>query len=138
MPHAGGRPTKYIPELKPLIEEYLSECTKENMKLPTVEGLCLKLDITRETAYQWKEEHKEFSDTLEHIKVLQKEMLTEVGIFGGKEINANIVALFLKANHDMIEKSAVDVTSGGKPIPILGNVPSHNSNQEVAETTKED
>lgn len=122
MAHPGGRPTKYTPELQPLIEEYLSMCTAENMKLPTVEGLCLKLDITRETAYQWGREYPEFSDTLELIKVKQKEMLTEIGIFGGKEINANIVALFLKANHGMIETTRTEVTGKeGENLVIVTN-----------------
>jgi hypothetical protein len=108
------------------------------MKIPTVEGIALRLGVSRDTLYEWAKIHKEFSDTLGKLKMMQKEALIETGIFGGKEINQTIVALLLKVNHDMVEKTAVDVTSGGKPIPILGNVPSHNSNQEVAETTKED
>ncbi len=135
MTHPGGRPSKYVPELLIKIDEYLSEAVPENMKIPTVEGLCLKLDITRETAYQWAKIHPEISDTLELIKVKQKEYLTEIGIFGGKEINANIVALFLKANHGMIETSHTDITSGGKPIPILSkNVLPNDSDTETPKT----
>jgi DNA-packaging protein gp3 len=135
----GGRPTKYIPELIAKIDEYFEEAIPDNMRIPTVEGLCLKLDITRETAYQWGKEHKEFSDTLELIKVKQKEYLTEVGIFGGKEINANIVALFLKANHGMIETSHQDITTAGKPLPQpIIDVRSNNSDTQTSETEKKD
>jgi hypothetical protein len=128
------KPTKFTPELLAKIDVFFSEAVPTNMRIPTIEGLCLKLDISRETVYQWAKEHKEISDTLEKIRVKQKEYLTEVGIFGGKEINSNIVSLFLKANHGMVEKSAVDVTSGGKPIPILGHVSTDNSDKETPET----
>jgi hypothetical protein len=134
----GGRPTDYTPQVIEELNQYLIEATPLNMKIPTVEGIALRLGVSRDTLYEWAKIHKEFSDTLGKLKMMQKEALIETGIFGGKEINQTIVALLLKVNHDMVEKTAVDVTSGGKPIPILGNVPSHNSNQEVAETTKED
>ena len=120
--HPGGRPTKYVETLKPLIQEYLEEAIPQNMKIPTVEGLCLKLGINRDTAYAWEKEYKEFSDTLELIKTKQKEFLTEIGIFGGKEINANIVALFLKANHGMIEVTRQEITGKeGENLVIVTN-----------------
>jgi len=123
MTHPGGRPTLYTPEVITQINEYMAEAVPQNMKIPTVEGIALKLGINRDTLYQWAKDHKEFSDTLDELKLKQKEYLTEIGIFGGKEINATIVMLLLKVNHDMIEKSALDVTSGGKPVKsILGGV----------------
>lgn len=97
------KPTKYTPELIEKIHTYFEEAVPTNMRIPTVEGLALKLGINRDTLYDWEKKHKEISDTLALIKLKQKEYLTEIGIFGGKEINANIVALFLKANHGMIE-----------------------------------
>jgi len=120
MTHPGGRPTKYTPELLNLIDEFFKEAVPTNMRIPTIEGLCLKLGISRETAYAWAKEHKQISDTLELIKVKQKEYLTEVGIFGGKEINANIVSLFLKANHGMVETTRQEVTGkdGGQLVII--------------------
>jgi hypothetical protein len=95
---AGGRPTKYTKELVSAIDEFFNEAVPTNMRIPTVEGLCLKIGISRNTAYRWAKENEEFSDTLELIKVKQKEYLTEIGIFGGKEINATIVSLLLKVN----------------------------------------
>lgn len=35
-------------------------------------------------------------------------------------------------------ESKTDLTSGGKPIPILGNVSANNSNQEDSQATTED
>jgi hypothetical protein len=116
------KPTKFTPELLAKIDEFFKEAVPGNMRIPTVEGLCLKLGISRETAYAWAKIHKEISDTLELIKVKQKEYLTEVGIFGGKEINANIVALFLKANHGMIETTRQEITGKeGENLVIVTN-----------------
>ena len=133
----AGRPTKYTPEMMALINEYIAEAVPQNMKIPTVEGLCLKIGIFKDTIYKWRKRYPEIADALRQIKHLQKEHLTEIGIFGGKEINASIVSLFLKANHGMIETSRTDLTSGGKPMPILGgisDVPKNDSNKETSET----
>lgn len=120
MAHPGGRPTLYTPEAIDEINTYLKEAVPENMAIPTVEGIALRLGITRETLYEWGRVHPEFSDTLAKLKMLQKEALIKTGIFGGKEINATIISLLLKVNHDMVETTKTDITSGGKPIPIMG------------------
>ena len=106
------------------------------MKIPTVEGLCLKIGINKDTAYEWVKIHPEFSDALELCKIKQKEFLTEIGIFGGKEINASIVQLFLKVNHDMIETNRTELTGkDGGPIPILPiDVLPDDSNKETTPT----
>ena len=113
------KPTKFTPELLAKIDDFFNEAVPTNMRIPTIEGLCLKLDINRDTIYEWAKIHKEITDTLEKIRVKQKEYLTEVGIFGGKEINANIVALFLKANHGMIETNRTELT--GDPLIVIKN-----------------
>ena len=116
----AGRPVEYTPEMLDKVEEYIQEAIPQNMKIPTIEGISLKLGISRETVYDWARKYPAFSDTLERIKVLQKEHLTEIGIFGGKEINANIVALFLKANHGMVETVRNELTGAdGQPITLV-------------------
>ena len=115
MKHAG-HPTLYRPEVINEINEYLKSATPENMQIPTIEGVALKLGISRDTLYEWAKVHKKFSDTIEKLRMLQKEALIHTGIFGGKEINATIVTLLLRVNHDMIEKSAIDVTSQGQKL----------------------
>lgn len=119
MANPVGRPTLYTPEIIEQINEYLRTAIPENMQIPTVEGIALKLGISRDTLYEWAKVHPEFSDTIETLKMKQKEALIQTGIFGGKEVNATIIALLLKVNHDMVEKSAVDVTSGGEPLVIV-------------------
>ncbi len=117
--HPGGRPSKYTPEIIEEINKYLEEATPENMSIPTIEGIALRLKISRDSLYEWAKQYKEFSDTLEKLKMMQKEALIKTGIFGGKEINQAIVALLLKVNHDMIEMNRTDVTSGGEKLEGL-------------------
>lgn len=148
MKHPGGRPSKYDPSLIDQVNDYLKGAVPQNMKIPTIEGISIKLGVCRDTLYEWAKKYPEFSDTIEKTKTLQKEYLQEIGIFGGKEINATIVALLLKVNHEMVEKSAVDVTSGGEKItPIFnglsvkdrGNsVQTNNSNEKDIQTKEKD
>jgi len=133
-----GRPTLYKPEIIDELNNYLKEAIPENMKIPTVEGIALKLGITKETLYQWAKKYPEFSDSLKELKMKQKEALIEVGIFGGKEINAAIVSLLLRVNHKMVETTKADITSGGKPIPILGYVHPDDSDPQTPGSDKED
>ncbi len=120
MTHPGGRPTIYKPEIITEINKYLREAIPQNMKIPTVEGVALRLGINKETLYAWAKKYPEFSNTLKELKMRQKEALIETGIFGGKEINSAIIALLLRVNHKMVETTKTDITSGGKPLPILG------------------
>lgn len=103
----AGRPTKYNENALVVYEEYMSEAIPQNMKIPTVEGLALKLGVNKTTVYEWAKKNKIFSNALTNLKMKQKEMLTEIGIFGGKEINSNIVQLLLKVNHNMQETPQV-------------------------------
>ena len=68
--HAGGRPTKYTPQIIVELNKYLQEAIPQNMKIPTVEGIALKLGISKETLYQWAKEKPEFSDALKKLKMI--------------------------------------------------------------------
>jgi hypothetical protein len=129
--HAGGAPTKYTPQIIEELNEYLKEAIPQNMKIPTVEGIALRLGITKKTLYNWSEVHPEFLHALDKLKMMQKEALIETGIFGGKEINQAIIALLLKVNHDMIETTRQEIGGiNGQPITILaerGFVPPNTS-----------
>lgn len=106
--HAGGRPTKYIPEtIFPKIEEYMASCGREQTALPTVEGLADYLGVISETLRDWSELYPEFSVTLKKIAERQKEQLMNDGMYGGKEVNAAMAIFLLKANHGLKDGSGM-------------------------------
>ena len=112
-----GRPTKYRPEMIVQIHKYLEKAIPENMKIPTIEGVALELGVSRRRVYDWKEKYPEFRHTLDEVLTRQKEILQEIGIFGGKEINATIVQLLLKVNHGMVETTRTEHTGAdGEPL----------------------
>lgn len=117
--HPGGRPTKYGPHILVQTEEYLKNAIPQNMTIPTLEGLALHLDLNDETLTEWAKIHPEFSASISKLRRLQKQYLTEIGLFGGKEVNPTIVALLLRANHNVVETTKTDITTGGVPLIVL-------------------
>lgn len=136
-----GRPTKYSEKMLEMAWEYLESCTDEiydyvtgessgerssstswqqkvKVKLPTYEGLCLKLAIDDDTMYAWAEKYPEFSVTIKTIKRKQKEMLIAGGTSG--LYNPLITKLVLATNHGMSDKTEIDHTSKGKAINGVG------------------
>ena len=87
-----GRPSKYSQEMLKETEKYLEEAVPENMDLPMVEGLAIRLNVSKQALYRWAKKHKDFRNALRRLKMLQKLHLAKIGIYGGKEINATIVA----------------------------------------------
>lgn len=134
MAHPGGRPSEYTPEVLNTYKEYIAEAIPQNMKIPSVEGLALKIGTYKTTLYRWAKANKEFRYALSELKKKQKEYLTEIGIFGGKEVNASIVALFLRANHGMVETTHTDITSKGRriyPKPIADVQEDHSDKEDT-------
>lgn len=118
--HAGGRPTKYIPDIVfPIIDEYLESCGRENTELPTVEGLAEKLGIVKDTIYQWSEKYPEFSDYLKKVADKQRNQLINDGMYGGKEVNASMAIFLLKAIHGMKDGSQPSVNIQEAKILVL-------------------
>ena len=97
-----GRPSKYVPEtIYPKIDKYLEMCGKENMALPSIEGLSIALGVNRDTIFEWDKVHPEFSDYLKRIANLQKLQLMNDGMYGGKEVNSSMAIFLLKAIHGL-------------------------------------
>ncbi len=130
----AGRPLEYNLTYVKKAKEYLDSCDKE---LPSIEGLAVFLEVHRSTIYDWKTKYNEFSDILEKILAEQAKRLMNNGLTG--KWSATISKLIL-TKHGYSDKSETDLTSGGKPLPILAsmNVPTHNSNQENSEAQESD
>ena len=144
-----GRPTDYSEEIVVKAKAYLDSCVDEEIekgteqkpiyqvkvKLPSIAGLALHLGIARSTVYEWKKEHKAFSDILDDILSQQEKVLLENGLSG--TYNPTITKLVL-GKHGYTDKQ--DVTSDGKqlPQPLLANVLSNDIATEDSSTDKED
>ncbi|HEX8266967.1 MAG TPA: terminase small subunit [Pyrinomonadaceae bacterium] len=152
----AGRPIEYSEEILEKAQEYLDLCideefdwTKTNgdkstsyehrikVKLPSIEGLAVYLKVARSTIYEWEKIYPEFSDILEDIKAEQAQRLINNGLSG--DYNPTISKLIL-TKHGYSDKSETDLTSGGKPFPILMNIPSvpnNDSDQQNSEADQE-
>lgn len=126
MKNQGGRPTDYTPELLEKAKEYEA---MEHETIPSIAGLSLHLDISRETCHVWaKDETKqEFSDIYRRIMAKQENTLVNKGLNG--TFNPTITKLIL-TKHGYTDKQ--DITTDGKalPTPILNGVSVHNGNEE--------
>lgn len=139
-----GRPSKYTPELCDKVDEYLALCVDEEkefhktrgdntnsferrlrVKLPTIGGFSLFVNVPERTLYDWRDAHEEFSQSLAKIVKEQEKRLLDNGLSG--DYNPTIAKLILSSNHGYKEKS--DVTSDNKAIPILANVYAEKSGQ---------
>ena len=106
-----ARPTIYTKEFLETAYTYISDCPDI---IHTVVGLCIYLNISKSTAYKWKEEGKEeFSDILDTVADLQEQKLVTNGLTN--EFNASITKLML-TKHGYTDKVEQDVTSKGQSI----------------------
>lgn len=110
-----GRPSEYTPEILGSARAYFSEAFKNTSSYPSIAGLALHLNLSRETIYAWsaQTEKAEFSDIVADIMALQELRLSENGLFG--KYNPTIAKLML-TKHGYHDKA--DVTSAGKGISV--------------------
>ena len=115
----GGRPTKYDENVLMIARDYIKNPGED--VIPTVAGLSVLLDVSRECLYEWKRTKPEFSDTLTKLNARQHQMLVAGGLDGTH--NAAITKLILATNHGYSDKSEHINTMqgpGGGPIEVKG------------------
>lgn len=110
-----GRPTKYDPALLEKLWDYIENPTKYNDPVPTIEGACDELGISKQTAYNWSKENDDFLDAMDALLEKQGRLLQSYGLLG--KTNPAITKLMLSANHGMREKNDLEVSGkDGQPI----------------------
>jgi len=146
-----SRPIEYNFEvMKPKIEEYLASCVDTveefhktrgeksdsfdrilRVKIPTIEGLCLVLDIAKDTCYAWEKLYPEFSYDIDRLRKLQASRLVEGGLSGS--YNPTIAKVLL-TKHGYRE--GIDNTTNDKdlPTPLLHAIRNNPSNAETNQT----
>jgi hypothetical protein len=148
----AGRPLKFgnVEELEKKIEEYFATTGWQQREVynkkkgevqmvpvyepATVTGLAVFLDTSRETLVNY-EEKKEYFDAIKKAKDRCEHSLEYGATLG--EINPIWAIFASKNNYGWRDKTEQDITSGGKPLPILGNVLIHDSNKEGIEPQEE-
>lgn len=99
-----GRPTSYKPSVIKKALKYIDSCetTYEldergkvvvNVVLPTIEGLAIRLHVSRSTLYEWKKKHADFSDIIERLLNTQFVELLQQALAGN--YNATIAKVLL-------------------------------------------
>lgn len=106
---AGGRPTKYTPELLEKAKHYVDNFEEFGDPVPSHESLALVLGIGRRTLYDWgkDEDKEEFSLILEKCNQMQVKTLFRGALLG--DMNANIAKLML-GKHGYSEKHQQELT----------------------------
>jgi len=112
--HAGGRPSEYEAKHTAFALSYVTLYEGLGDAVPTVEGLCDELGISKQCCYEWGDKFPEFGDALAAIKVKQGRLLQSKGL--NNQTNSVITKLMLSANHGMAEKTEQDLTSKGEKI----------------------
>lgn len=120
----AGRPTDYNDEIIIKSKQYL-DLAKDEVKqvvsgesdkftaykeklivnLPTIEGLAVHLEVSRDTMYEWEKVHPEFSYILNVLRGLQSRELINKGLSG--DYNP-IIAKLLLMKHGYAEKTESD------------------------------
>lgn len=102
-PRKVGRPSGYSEQSLLLLLGYLSDYALTGDPVPTIEGACDELEISKQCFYEWAEAHPEFGDAATRLKNRQGRLLQAQGLSG--KTNPLITKLMLSANHGMAEKS---------------------------------
>lgn len=132
-----GRPTEYSDKIVKKARKYFIDGWEDDEVVPTIAGLALYVGVSRETVYEWAKDNtkQSFSDIVKDIQALQEKKLVGGGL--DKTFSPQIAALML-AKHGY--RTSTDITSDGKPIPILGgltNVHNNDGDKEDSEVKQE-
>lgn len=124
---AGGRPPEYDPvRTVDRAQAYLDAPRSEKVKIPTLEGLAIYLNISRATIYDWKDKYTEFSDIVEKVLTLQAQGLIENGLVG--EYNPTITKLML-TKHGYVDKQEITGKDGS---PLIDEQAKARGNAAIA------
>ncbi len=130
----GGKPPIFKNDRKfqEALLDYLRFCEKKK-KMPNVAGFCARHWMGRRTYYDLAKKYplttKAFESSLENVWVDR---------LGSASATGAIFYLKNAFREEYKDRTETDITSGGKPIPILGNVPGRNSNKKDSILNKKD
>ena len=120
---AYGRPTEYNEEVLEATKAYINSSTDTidetgkaiKVKLPTLEGLALHLDIHKDTVQDWKQ-YPDFSVLLSRLLAKQAQALINMGLQGS--YNPTIAKVLL-TKHGYREGTDITTNDKDLPMPLL-------------------
>jgi hypothetical protein len=104
-----ARPTKYSKSILAKAAGYIETYEQHGDAIPSIEGLSVVLGVNRSTIYEWRTEHKEFSDMLESLLSAQARKLMNGGLTG--DFQPTIAKLVL-AKHGYHDKQDTEISGG--------------------------
>jgi len=93
---------RYTKFLKQKNKDYSTYESRLKVKLPTIVGFAIYLNVSEKSLYNWADVHSEFRVALDKIKNEQKQRLINSGLAG--IYNSTIAKLILSSNHGMKER----------------------------------
>jgi len=109
-----GHPTKYNVGVLKKVEEFTLKREIEGM-IPTTQGLSAYLNVNPDTIFEWANVHREFSESLKKMLAIQADMMQTKGL--SHKYNPVMSIFLLKNNHGFKDKTEVDNTTAGQPLP---------------------
>jgi hypothetical protein len=106
-----ARPTKYKDSFVKVAEDYLDEC-RSGKKVPFLEELAARLDVTEKTILNWSKAREEFFLAIEKIMDHQRMALKTLGLK-----SPHVITFLLEANHGMMRTERIQHT-GPKEEPL--------------------
>jgi len=131
MAHAGGRPTKYTPEIVEKARAWVHNWKPtEGIIIPSHVSLALYLGIASKTLYTWGSEEgkEEFSQILGECMDLQQQVLINQGL--GKVFDSGITKLVLGKHGFHDKQDNTHSAPGGGPIQTIELVPLKSNKEE--------
>ncbi len=112
---AGGRPTKYTPELLKKAHEYVDNWEISGRKIPSIVSLAIHCDISKQRVYEWlKDDDKsEFRDIVARVEAKQEEILIDNGL--DRTFDASLSKMML-SKHGYSDKQEIDHTTKGESL----------------------
>ena len=96
-----ARPTKYRKRFIKTARDYLEEC-KNQKKIPFLEELASKIEVTEQTLHNWSEAHEEFLMPIDKIMDHQRMALKVMGLK-----SPSVIIFLLETNHGMMRTERI-------------------------------
>jgi hypothetical protein len=112
---AGGRPTKYKPEICKQLPELFEDGA-------SIAEVCVELGITKSTFYEWGKKYREFSDAIKRGLVLSEAWWSrfgQQGAMGKVSINPAMWIFNMKNRFGWADKQEITGAEGGEIVFTL-------------------